>query len=805
MSRSLKWLAFGVALACVGPAGAQYNSRSPSSYADRVGQVITVRETGRPAEPCVVMKSWNMPDGTPAMLVSSQQTGEQMMIVPGTGAERFRVFRMGKSKAATAPADAMVGTPSNHGQTEVIQQVTAPPTSPSPAPAPVVTTLAPTPPPAPITTVPPAVSAPAPVTAPPAPPSAHGVSPYAPVPVVVVPNPSPAAPAPPRALPEPIVTGPVITTPPPPMPASERVERTEPSSPVVPPMGIGIRIWEPSKFAEPAKPVATKTSEPVKTDEPAKTIVPVKNVDIESKPVETKAPAKPAEPAKPAASKVPAAKPVELAKPVVVPPGPPMITPPMVKDERIGKVITITEPKGRERQCLVENVTNLLDGSVELQVVAMDNGEKMTIVQPATAKVTTIPGRTSNPIILSESVLPPGTKPGRGSDVVVMPPTHGWSGTTLPPLPGKAAATKTPAENVIVVPPTTTAEPTKVVESKPGLLQRLFAKREKPVTEPKRTSDSEKPTTVKADGTKAPDKSDRKTDSKATNKDPVTTARNDKKNDAKPVIEQVKADPMAGQGKVVSTVVPAAPASTLDTAKLFPTPGSLPEGVARDPLLNPNQAKQMKNGLPVPVPNLPLMTRDSTPGVPPPQPPVRAFDSSKEVARGEPMPLGAMPHAGWGSPFGGGCIGGMGYGYGYGSPTQWGGPQAPMASGFMPPQEVHAVQNTAFLMNVLQSSTQTAQRAWAASRLAVLDPARNPYVVEALRGAAKGDTAPMVRVAAIQALVQMKAESPVVLATLEQARSDRDPRVRDEAEQALIALAPDKGASVIQAGHAPQQ
>ena len=43
----------------------------------------------RPAEQCVVLKSWNMPDGTPAMLVSSHQTGEQMMIVPGTGWKRL--------------------------------------------------------------------------------------------------------------------------------------------------------------------------------------------------------------------------------------------------------------------------------------------------------------------------------------------------------------------------------------------------------------------------------------------------------------------------------------------------------------------------------------------------------------------------------------------------------------------------------------------------------------------------------------------------------------------------------------------
>jgi HEAT repeat protein len=110
--------------------------------------------------------------------------------------------------------------------------------------------------------------------------------------------------------------------------------------------------------------------------------------------------------------------------------------------------------------------------------------------------------------------------------------------------------------------------------------------------------------------------------------------------------------------------------------------------------------------------------------------------------------------------------------------------------GRMSEQEIQALQNTIYLMNVLQTSGEPAQREWAAERLRVVDPQINSYVVEALKNTVRTDAAPLVRLAAIQSLAHMGANSPPVVAVIETATHDRDPRVRDGAQQALSVLAP---------------
>jgi hypothetical protein len=73
----------------------------------------------------------------------------------------------------------------------------------------------------------------------------------------------------------------------------------------------------------------------------------------------------------------------------------------------------------------------------------------------------------------------------------------------------------------------------------------------------------------------------------------------------------------------------------------------------------------------------------------------------------------------------------------------------------------------------------------AAIQLRNADASTHPLVTQALLQAAKGDSAPMVRVAAIQSLTAMKMFTPEVRAMLEEAATERDPRVRDEAKLGL--------------------
>ncbi len=208
--------------------------------------------------------------------------------------------------------------------------------------------------------------------------------------------------------------------------------------------------------------------------------------------------------------------------------------------------------------------------------------------------------------------------------------------------------------------------------------------------------------------------------------------------------------------------------------------------------------------VPVPVPLVPLATTEPRPIAPPPQPPIKPFNTMNSTAMNqmpqmspakpqeEPMAAPGTPPAVMGVPMSGGVV----------TSTVWSrGPVAPAS----PPPAVASVTRTSSpiepmsmetavqLMQVLHTSGVPSQREFAATRLRACDPSVQPYVVEALLTAVRTDTAPLVRMAAIQSLAAMKVRTKPVLSALEAARMDRDPRVRDEAEQALQILKGDAG------------
>jgi HEAT repeat protein len=114
-----------------------------------------------------------------------------------------------------------------------------------------------------------------------------------------------------------------------------------------------------------------------------------------------------------------------------------------------------------------------------------------------------------------------------------------------------------------------------------------------------------------------------------------------------------------------------------------------------------------------------------------------------------------------------------------------------------------ALRNTLFLTNVLQASGSPQQREWAAARLAVIEPNRYPFAVEALVQAARHDPHPAVRIKAIQSLALMRADSPAVRQTLQLAQNDPDPRIREQAAAALQLLGTASPAEVVPAQFVP--
>jgi hypothetical protein len=94
------------------------------------------------------------------------------------------------------------------------------------------------------------------------------------------------------------------------------------------------------------------------------------------------------------------------------------------------------------------------------------------------------------------------------------------------------------------------------------------------------------------------------------------------------------------------------------------------------------------------------------------------------------------------------------------------------------------------MLAVMQTSIYPSQREWAANNLATFDAKAYPIVVETLTTAARSDPAGTVRAACIYGLSRMKVDTAAVRITLEQLKADRDPRVRQEAEQAIARMAP---------------
>jgi len=114
--------------------------------------------------------------------------------------------------------------------------------------------------------------------------------------------------------------------------------------------------------------------------------------------------------------------------------------------------------------------------------------------------------------------------------------------------------------------------------------------------------------------------------------------------------------------------------------------------------------------------------------------------------------------------------------------------------------EAEAVKNTLFLMNVLQTSREWENRAWAAERLQMATlPSMKPYVEDCLMAAVQCDAAADVKASALRALVQLKPMRPDLMGMLAQSLRDPSPVVQQAAAQGIECLM--KGAAVQQAGY----
>jgi hypothetical protein len=102
------------------------------------------------------------------------------------------------------------------------------------------------------------------------------------------------------------------------------------------------------------------------------------------------------------------------------------------------------------------------------------------------------------------------------------------------------------------------------------------------------------------------------------------------------------------------------------------------------------------------------------------------------------------------------------------------------------------------LLRMLKQAVRPDVREWAADHLVSVNWRTNPQVVQTLVEAATQDSVPFVRVACIQCLGNMGANTMPVVSALRALKSDSDPRVRYEAQQALMKLVPGQ---VVSAGH----
>ncbi len=205
---------------------------------------------------------------------------------------------------------------------------------------------------------------------------------------------------------------------------------------------------------------------------------------------------------------------------------------------------------------------------------------------------------------------------------------------------------------------------------------------------------------------------------------------------------------------------------------------------------------------PVPLPFVPMVTDKPRPDLPPPQPPIQPFNTLQVAAVQNPHQFpGIVPPVVPSRP---GTAA---------TPVAWTtGPlvpphQSPVQTLTLQASangtEALALRNTLFLVNVLQTSGSPQQREWAAARLAVIEPQRYPFAVEALVQAAGHDPHPAVRIKAIQTLALIRADTPAVRQTLQLAARDADPRIREQADYALQLLnAP--ASAVVPAGYTPE-
>src|SRR5262245_27987523 len=81
MARSLWIKMVMAALASSGVALGQSADTPPAASTKPAARIITVKEGGKPAQKCRVVKTWKMDDGNTAMQVEALDTGEVMTIV----------------------------------------------------------------------------------------------------------------------------------------------------------------------------------------------------------------------------------------------------------------------------------------------------------------------------------------------------------------------------------------------------------------------------------------------------------------------------------------------------------------------------------------------------------------------------------------------------------------------------------------------------------------------------------------------------------------------------------------------------
>jgi hypothetical protein len=244
------------------------------------------------------------------------------------------------------------------------------------------------------------------------------------------------------------------------------------------------------------------------------------------------------------------------------------------------------------------------------------------------------------------------------------------------------------------------------------------------------------------------------------------------------------------------------PAKTADTDKA----SAKPAPAAASCSAPPQPKAEGDQTLTVPVPMVPLATSESRPLAPPPQPPVKPFNTmtsasmtQMQVPEMSPKPTAARPEPGHpaDTPAGppvpavtasvpGGVV----------TATAWSrGPVTPVKASVAPStiqttaaHDQLTLETTVQLLNVLHTSGVPSQREQAAQRLRRCHPSVQSYVVDALITAVKSDAAPLVRVAAIESLRGMGETSPAVVNALRIACQDRDPRVREDAIKALTAM-----------------